>query len=175
MHQYDCFNTKRPLCDGGQFIFHEECVGPTAARIDNRAFDSVTNQVAKNGDTGKRLLVKMDVENAEWDSLAATDDSVLDHIDQLAIELHGLDDDKYLGVVEKLKKTFHIANVHFNNYACMWWTPPFPALAFEILFVNKRLGIVDTANPWAVHPHPLDAVNNPKKRDCQAEQWRSGN
>lgn len=58
-------------------------------------------------------------------------------------------------------------NVHFNNHACFWWTKPFPSLAYEILFVNKRLGVLDTANPWAVHPHPLDAPNKPSRTDCQ--------
>ena len=58
-------------------------------------------------------------------------------------------------------------NVHFNNYACMWWSGPFPALAYELLMVNKRLAVLDTANPWAVHPNPLDAPNKRSKKDCQ--------
>ena len=78
------------------------------------------------------------------------------------------DDPRYVDVIEKLKKTFHIANVHFNNYACMWWSRPFPALAFELLMVNKRLGVLDPANPWAVYPNPLDAPNNPSLPDCQS-------
>ena len=171
VHQYDCFNPKRPACDGAEFHFHDECVGSGPARIDGRAFDGVANQIARNGDAGKRLLVKMDVESAEWESLAATPDSVLENIDQLAIEFHELDDPHYVDVVEKLKKTFYIANVHFNNYACMWWSEPFPALAYEVLFVNKRLAVLDTANPRADHPHPLDAPNKPSKKDCQATSW----
>src|SRR5262245_26532148 len=86
VHQYDCFNPKRPVCEGAQFIFHDECVGPGPARIDDRPFDSMTNQIARNGDAGKRLLVKMDVESAEWDSFAATPDSTFDNIDQLVVE-----------------------------------------------------------------------------------------
>jgi hypothetical protein len=171
VHQYDCFNPKRPVCDGAVFHFHDECVGPARATIDGRAFDAVASQIAKNGDAGKRLLVKMDVESAEWESLAATPDSTLANIDQLAIEFHELDDPTYIDVIQKLKKTFHIANVHFNNYACMWWSRPFPALAYEVLFVNKRLAVLDTANPWADHPNALDAPNKPSKKDCQATVW----
>ncbi len=171
VHQYDCFNPKRPVCEGAEFRFHDECVGPTQATIDGRAFDAVANQIAKNGDAGKHLLVKMDVESAEWESLAATPDNVLANIDQLSIEFHELDGPRYVDVINKLKQTFHIANVHFNNYACMWWSRPFPGLAYELLFVNKRLGILDSANPWADHPNALDAPNNPSKNDCQAAAW----
>jgi hypothetical protein len=168
VHEYDCFEPKRPVCQGGDLRFHDECVGPSAARLENRDYDSVSNQLAKNGDAGKHLLVKMDVESAEWKTLAATPDSVLENIDQLAIEFHLLDDPQYVDVIEKLKKTFHIVNVHFNNYACMWWSGPFPALAYEVLMVNKRLGVLDTANPWATHPNPLDKPNKPSKKDCQS-------
>jgi len=168
VHEYDCFDPRRPTCEGGQFDFHDECVGPAPARIENRPFDSITNQIAKNGDAGKRLLMKVDVESAEWDSFAATPDATFENVDQLVVEFHELDDPKYIDVIEKLKKTFYIANVHFNNYACMWWSGPFPALAYELLFVNKRLGVLDTANPWAVYPNPLDAHNDPHRRDCQS-------
>jgi hypothetical protein len=171
VHQYDCFNPTRPSCEGARFVFHDECVADGPAGSEGRQFDSVTNQISKNGDLGKHLLVKMDVESAEWDSLAATPDSTLQNIDQLDIEFHHLDDPKYVNVIEKLKKTFYVANVHFNNAACMWWSKPFPGLAYEVLFVNKRLGVLDTANPWASHPNALDAVNYPAGRDCQAAGW----
>jgi len=168
VHQYDCFNSKRPVCEGAQFHFHDECVAAAPASLENRAFDSLTNQIAKNGDDGKHLLVKMDVENAEWGVFAATPDRTFESVDQLVVEFHGLDEARYVDVIEKLKKTFYIANVHFNNWACMWWSRPFPGLAFELLMVNKRRGVLDPANPWAVYPNPLDKPNYPSLRDCQS-------
>ena len=27
VHQYDCFDPARPTCNGGTFVFHDECVG----------------------------------------------------------------------------------------------------------------------------------------------------
>src|SRR5207244_13646372 len=27
VHQYDCFDPARPTCNGGTFVFHNECVG----------------------------------------------------------------------------------------------------------------------------------------------------
>jgi hypothetical protein len=171
VHQYDCFNLTRPSCPGGVTIFHEECVGATAQTLDGRFFDSIPGQIAKNGDSGKHLVIKIDVEGAEWDSFAATPDDVLQRIDQLAVEFHlvndfyAIHDVKYLDVVRRLKQFFHVANLHFNNYGCTPGVEPFTTWAFEVLFVNKRLDAVDPSRA-AAHPHPLDARNNPEKADC---------
>ena len=54
-------------------------------------FDTLTDQIAKNGDAGKTLVVKIDVEGAELESVLATSDRVLDRMDQLAMEIHGTD------------------------------------------------------------------------------------
>ena len=27
VHEYDCFDPARPTCNGGTFVFHDECVG----------------------------------------------------------------------------------------------------------------------------------------------------
>src|SRR5262245_43849682 len=90
IHQYDCFTPHRPVCSHGRFVFHSECLGLKAETIDSRRFDTLAAQIARNGDNGKRLLVKMDVEGAEWESLLATPDELLEKIDQLAMELHGV-------------------------------------------------------------------------------------
>ena len=44
----------------------------------------------------------------------------------------------------KLKEFFHVANLHWNNFACNGGTPPFRSWAYEILFVNKRMGVPAT-------------------------------
>ena len=63
VHQYDCFDPTRPTCEGGKFVFHNECIGPRPERDENqRLFDTLQNQISKNLDTGKRLIVKIDVE-----------------------------------------------------------------------------------------------------------------
>jgi hypothetical protein len=174
VHQYDCFDPNRPTCQGGAFAFHDECVGARTgaprARKDGRLFDSLANQITRNGDRGKHLLIKMDVEGAEWASLAATADDVLSTVDQLVVEFHGVGKPRYLQVIQKLKKTFYIANAHFNNCCCSNEAWPFPGRVVEILFVNKRLGVVDSAASAAFVPSPLDMPNSPAMHDCQA-QW----
>jgi hypothetical protein len=167
VHEYDCFNATRPLCDKGRFLFHDECIGDKAVVADNRPFDTLANQIARNGDRGKRLIVKMDVEGAEWASLLATPDEVLDRIDQLVIEIHGTDEPRFLQTIGKLKRLFHVAHFHANNATCDPSFTPLTSWANEVLFVNKRLGILDPAGGLPTLPSPLDAPNHPQYRDCQ--------
>ena len=94
------------------------------------------NQISKNFDTGKPLIVKIDVEGAEWDSLLATPDAVLDQIDQMPMELHGANEQRFLEVVRRLKQKFHLVNLHFNNYSCTAAMDPLPAWAYQVLWVN---------------------------------------
>ncbi len=167
VHEYDCFDPTRPACPGGTFQFHDECVGATRAVENGRLFRSMAKQIARNGDRGKHLVIKMDVEGAEWESLEATPDDVLMTIDQLVMELHDPVRRQHTELIERLKKTFYIANVHFNNASCLE-TPPLPSSLVEILFVNKRLAVVDGA---AFVASPLDAPNVTKQPDCQAH-WQ---
>ena len=172
LHQYECFNTTAPTCREVAPRFHAECVGPAAATIDGRPFDTIANHIVKNGDTGKRLVMKMDVEGSEWASLLAAPDHVLEAIDQLAIEFHRIEDRAYLDTINRLKQFFYVAHYHHNNYECLSGFDPFAGPVFEVLMVNKRIAV---ANPWvtAWQSSPLDAPNDPQRADCQDEPERS--
>jgi hypothetical protein len=166
VHQYDCFDNTRPPCPGGRPEFHDECVGGRTETIESRFYDTVANQIAKNGDAGKTLVVKMDVEGAEMDSLLATPDRILDTFDQLVMELHAADR-AYLELVRKLKRMFHVVHLHYNNSVCTTQWKPFPSPVYEVTFVNRRIGIPDPSRPAPVLPHPLDAQNDLFRPDCQ--------
>jgi hypothetical protein len=167
VHQYDCFQPPRLACDGGEFVPHDECVGARAETVDGRVFDTVASQIARNGDSTGPLLVKMDVEGAEWESLYATPDAVLARIDQLAMELHGTDDPRFLETVQKLKRHFYLVHIHFNNWACRADAAPFPALAYQVLFVNKRVATLGAPAPGRLTARDFDAPDNPAGPDCQ--------
>lgn len=173
VHQYDCFDPARPTCEGGVFVFHNECIGPRPERDESqRVFDTLQNQISKNLDTGKRLIVKIDVEGAEWNSLLVTPDAVLDQIDQMPMELHGVNERRFLEVIRRLKQKFYVVNLHFNNYACTPSSEPLPAGVFQVLWVNKRLGVLDESAPT---PVPMSALNAPDalgRPDCQLSSGR---
>jgi hypothetical protein len=174
LHQYDCFDTTAPACPAGKTIFHAECVAESTSTVEQRLFDSIENQLAKNGDRGKHVVVKMDVEGAEWESLLSTSDEVLQRIDQLAIEFHWMQnaqgewpfDSRYSALLQRLKKHFHVAHLHFNNHSCTEGLEPFPAWAYEVLFVSKRLDVEDPSRR-AAGLHRFDAPNNALAPDCQ--------
>jgi len=117
VHQYDCFDPARPTCNGGTFVFHNECVGDRSGYSGSHLFDTLENQIRKNGDAGRRLIVKMDIEGGEWDSLLAAPEDLLASIPQITMEMHGFDDPKIVEVLRKLKRNFYLVNLHFNNWS----------------------------------------------------------
>jgi len=110
--------------------------------------------------------MKMDVEGAEWDSFLAAPDETFEHISQLVVEFHHVDDEKYVRTIRRLKEHFVVAHVHYNNFSCRADAAPFPAWAFEVLLVNKRVAQTD-GTAGAMSPTALDAPNDPAARDCQ--------
>lgn len=166
VHQYDCFDTTEPWCQVPT-TFHAACVGPVAREVEGRVFDTVTHQIADSGHGNNHVVVKMDVEGAEWDSLLETPDDVLQRIDQLAIELHETDEMRFVRVVDRLSRFFFVANLHMNNFSCEPGHEPFPSWAYEVLFVNRRLGIPDRSGAVVSLSNPLDAPNTLEMPDCQ--------
>jgi len=166
LHQYDCFSPPLAGCPNGLSTFHNECVGPKAETNDGRTFDTIVNQIARNGDAGKTLVMKIDIEGAEQASVMATPDSVLDRVDQLAMEIHGTDA-RFLELIRKLKRTFHVVHLHYNNQACSVRYKPLPAWAYQVLLVNKRIGTLAAGKPAPTLPNPLDAPDYSMGHDCQ--------
>jgi hypothetical protein len=172
VHQYDCFDLSAPACQGGGTTFHGECIGGEPATIDGRPFDTLERQLERNGHGRARIVMKIDVEGAEWDAFATAPDSVLERIDQLVVEFHRTDERRFLTVVQRLARFFHVANLHMNNYACTGSDDaPFGAWAYEVLFVNRRLP-VGAVTPRTTPYHPLDRPNAPDLPDCQATPAR---
>ena len=165
MHQYDCFNTAVPQCPGGRTNFHAECVAGTRRNEEGRSFDTIANQMTRNGDGANHVVLKIDVEGAEWESFAALPDDALQRIDQLVVEFHGLQGERSLAVVQRLKRFFHVAHFHESNFSCREAIAPFPSWAYEVLFVNKSLDQADPSRTAPI-PHALDAPNDPTSADC---------
>jgi hypothetical protein len=170
VHQYDCFDPARPTCAGGNFVFHNECVGDRTGYRESRFFDTLENQIRKNGDspeTNRRLLIKMDVEGAEWDSLLTAPDELLASIPQITMEMHGFENPKIVDVLRKLKRNFYLVNLHFNNWSCTQKAAPLPAWAYQAHWVNKRIGVPDPAAPFPAPMSPLNTRDSPTWPDCQ--------
>jgi hypothetical protein len=173
VHEYDCFDPARPTCNGGTFVFHNECVGNRSGYSGSHLFDTLQNQIRKNGDAGRRLIIKMDIEGGEWDSLLAAPDELLASIPQITMEMHGFDNPKIVEVLRKLKRNFYPVNLHFNNWSCTRKAAPLPAWAYQVHWVNKRIGVPDAAAPFPAPLSPLNAPDSPTRPDCQLDTLRS--
>jgi len=93
------------------------------------------------------LLLKIDIEGGEWDSIDATDERLLRNFSQIFLELHDLhlvhkkeQLEKYIRVLNKLRKNHFLVSVHANN-----WSPysvirgvPLPD-TIEITLLRKDL------------------------------------
>jgi len=170
VHEYDCFDPARPACNGGNLIFHNQCIGDRTAERASRFFDTLENQMRKNGDapeSGRRVIIKIDIEGAEWDALLATSDELLSSLPQITMEMHGYNDPKILEVLRKLKRNFYLVNLHFNNWSCTSAAAPLPAWAYQTHWVNKRIGVLDPTAPVPAPMSPLNAPDSPTWPDCQ--------
>src|SRR5215472_16159977 len=88
VYEYDCFDPARPTCSGGTFVFHDECVSDRTGHRRSRFFDTLENQIRKNGNIAQRLIIHLDIEGAEWDSLLEAPDELLASISPIAMEMH---------------------------------------------------------------------------------------
>ena len=129
----------------------------------------ITNQIARNGDAGKKLIVKIDVEGAEWDSLL--DDAgrrCSSGFDQLAMELHGTNERAFIDVVQKLKRTLPPGSRTLQQLG---------VLARRCRRSRRRpIRCCSSTSGWAsLGPPPagrptardFDAPDNPAGPDCQ--------
>jgi hypothetical protein len=97
----------------------------------------------------------------------------------MAVEFHWSEDQtfgwahdpRYLAAVERLKQFMVVGHIHFNNMNCVGNLAPFPSSAFEVLFVSKRLAVVDSA-PAPPVPHPEDTPTRWWVPDCQVSSAR---
>ncbi len=167
VHQYDCFNPASPPCQrGADLRLNVECVGPRKETQEGRAFDTLAGHVARNGDAGKRKVVKIDIEGAEWQSVLAAPDDLFDSIVQMPMELHGTDTQEVLDGLRRLKKHFYLAVVHFNNWNCSEDFAPFPNWAYQVLLVNKKAGIPGEPSPGTPTLASVLAPDNPRSPEC---------
>lgn len=104
---FDPYITTFP-CRWEGCTFLSEGIGPKK----EDKFDTLNNHITRFG--GSRLLVKMDVEGAEWTSLAEAN---LEQVICLVLELHQLgNSSEQEQLLARLAEEFFVYHVHANNY-----------------------------------------------------------
>ncbi|WP_051635393.1 FkbM family methyltransferase [Selenomonas sp. ND2010] len=130
----------------------------------------------------EHMLLKMDVEGAEWGGLEQVNPLLLTQFDQIVLEIHDLikahTDQKraqILSVLHKLNQTHYLVHVHGNNcgFALTVAGQVIPD-TLELTLVNKQLYSVDM-EAAVILPRELDQANDPARPDyVLGEQRRIG-
>ena len=132
---------------------------------------SLEDWVARHGPDEGDLLLQMDIEGAEYETLLHTSDAVLSRFRIIVIEFHTFNRilepgvfAEYSKVLEKLHRHFVAVHLHPNNYSPVAKVAGFelPPL-FEATFLRRDR--FTHATPIDRFPHPLDETNVAERKD----------
>ena len=117
------------------------------------------------------FILKMDVEGFEWDVFSTIDIEVLERFEQIAIEVHWLENlgdtgfrHKVITSLSKINKLFTLFHVHANNCAELHFVEGFAvASVLELSFIKSSL--VRRSPSTEIYPSSLDQGNHPLRHD----------
>jgi len=81
---YDCFNLVPPK--DFEMDFHAECIGGQEEVIDGRPYTTLASVLADSAE--RSVIVKMDIEESEWEALGTLSDEDFSKISSLHVEYH---------------------------------------------------------------------------------------
>lgn len=137
---------------------------------------SMRTLLKNNGDLGnQRLILKMDVEGAEWDFIVNTSEEILNQFLQITFELHRLTDsnkeEKILAGLNKLNKTHQVVWIHANNFGHIEKAEEgleIPAY-IEITYLNKS--VYQTKSGNCHFPLDIDMPDDPTIEEYILGEW----
>lgn len=131
---------------------------------------SMLTILEKTGDIkSDNLILKMDVEGAEWDFILNTPSDILENFLQISIEFHSLfawgEQERILAALSKLNQTHQVIWVHGNNAGDAYKAHELllPEL-MEATFVNRKKYKFFSYDTYYI-PTCLDMPNLPGRRD----------
>lgn len=107
--------------------FHWFRIGIAAQDSSDGAMCSLDTLIARNGHAGRNdLILKMDIEGAEWDLFEALPASTLQQFSQIVMEMHHFAGaaghpaalafyQKFTAILRKLDATHQVVHIHANN------------------------------------------------------------
>lgn len=119
--QYDMTIEELPQ-ENEHFHFFREGIG--RVRDKKKSLDTLENFVRRNHhERTRNMILKMDVEGAEWDFLSTVQENYLDKFDQMVFEFHHLirpksfsEMAKTIEHLQKINKTHQLIHLHGNNF-----------------------------------------------------------
>lgn len=166
LNEYDCTNAKKPaVCDGCDVHFHYECI-LNAKGSHKPVFKTLSQQLQESGNGKAKdhsLLLKIDVEAAEWKIFAEEPIENLKKFREIVVEYHWLDQVENHALYEKAVKKieqagFAVAHLHGNNYGGVAYFDEYKIPnVLEVTYVQKPAAGCAANLPYHLK---LDQTNN---------------
>ena len=144
-----------------KFDFMKKFIGA----VETEDFITLDGWVDAKAPGDSDLLLQMDIEGFEYETILSVSDGLLRRFRIMVIEFHGLDgifSKRSLPIInatfEKLLKSFEIVHIHPNNCAesvQMRGLEAPPVLEFTFLRKDR----IASSQPNRQFPHPLDNIN----------------
>lgn len=128
-----------------------------------------------------KMILKMDIEGAEWDVLANIEENILSKFSQVVVEFHGLlsvyDESREIvfSALKKLNAKHKLIHLHGNNmgnYIC--YDNRIIPDALEATYVRKDMPDILWSNEEVNLPLILDEPNDPYRPDLILGHWNAG-
>lgn len=174
---YDPTIDALPLSNDKFHFFKEGLLG---IEVKEKSLNTLENFIKRNGHENKsNMILKMDVEGAEWSFLSTVSSETLSQFDQILFEFHDMTRPKdqsvmnaTLACISKINRTHSLVHLHGNNCGLNL------ILDDKILFPDSlELTYVKTSNYELVDdeniflPIPLDTSNNGETSDIPLGYW----
>ena len=174
---YDMTIDKLPY-ENEKFHFFKEGIG--GVKDEEKLLDTLENFLKRNGhENNSDMILKMDVEGAEWDFLETVSSETLNQFDQIVFEFHDIvspktpaEMDRIIKLIEKINATHTLVHIHGNNYGNymqidnVGYIPDFPELTY--LRTENHTFYDDEA---ILLPIVFDKPNNPAVLDISLGYW----
>lgn len=172
VHMYDPTIERFPAYNP---YFHFHRIGLAGKDCKDSGYLSLESILRENGDlNNKNLILKMDIEEFEWEVLENTDEEILDNFLQMSFEFHKLlnakNEKRVLEVFEKLGHTHQAIWVHANNmgYSAKVEDGILPSL-LEMTLVNRK--VYRFSDEVIQYPMNLDYPNLAYRKEVILGEW----
>ena len=174
---YDPTIDALPLSNDKFHFFKEGIFG---IEVKEKSLNTLENFIKRNGHENKsNMILKMDVEGAEWSFLSTVSSKTLSQFDQMTFEFHKMILSKskerimlVFNCFSKIIQTHSLVHAHANNYGGFIILDDnnlFPN-NLELTFVrNSNYNLVDDDNIYL--PIPLDQPCKSNARDIPLGYW----
>jgi hypothetical protein len=122
-HEVFMFDHTIPEIDTRHSRMHFFREGVAGHSNEANSLHSIADHLSRHNIRGDRLILKMDVEGAEFDALIHTPDDIIGRFEQLVLELHSLDRlgepeyrAQFCEILKKLNRHHTLFHVHANNF-----------------------------------------------------------